>query len=202
MGSRIMHLIIADKIAEKLSLEDRTAFLLGGIAPDAVNSKESSHFFRGDHADYSRYVAYPEFLEKYSSIKDNPYILGYYTHLIADDLWLQGFYAPWLKNRIESDDTIATAYYNDFSLLNGKLLAYYGYKNELVELLKTSTDIINLEEVPEENIQNFIPYVLEDMDYNSRDINKSLKVFTLEQIIGYIETSVNKGVFYIKPLLT
>lgn len=86
--------------------------------------------------------------------------------------------------------------------MNGKLLAYYGYKNELVELLKTSTDIINLEEVPEENIQNFIPYVLEDMDYNSRDINKSLKVFTLEQIIGYIETSVNKGVFYIKPLLT
>ena len=46
------------------------------------------------------------------------------------------------------------------------------------------------------------PHVLEDMDYNSRDINKSLKVFTLEQIIGYIETSVNKGVFYIKPLLT
>ena len=109
---------------------------------------------------------------------------------------------PWLKNRIESDDTIANAYYNDFSLLNGKLLAYYGYKNELVESLNTSTDIINLDEVPEENIQNFIPYVLEDMDYNPRDINESLKVFTLEQVIGYIETSLNKGVFYIKPLLT
>ena len=185
-----------------MSLKNKTAFLLGGIAPDAVSSKESSHFFRGDHVDYSRYVAYQEFLEKYSSIKDNPYILGYYTHLIADDLWLQGFYVPWLKNRIESDDTIANAYYNDFSLLNGKLLAYYGYKNELVESLNTSTDIINLDEVPEENIQNFIPYVLEDMDYNPRDINESLKVFTLEQVIGYIETSVNKGVFYIKPLLT
>ena len=202
MGSRIMHLIIANKIAEKLSLKNKTAFLLGGIAPDAVNSKDSSHFFRGDHADYSRYVAYPDFLEKYSSIKDNPYILGYYTHLIADDLWLQGFYVPWLKNRIESDDTIAQAYYNDFSLLNGKLLAYYGYKNELVESLNTSIDIINLDEVPEGNIPKFIPYVLEDMDYNPRDINESLKVFTLEQVIGYIETSVNKGVFYIKPLLT
>lgn len=202
MGSRIMHLIIADKIAEKLSIKDRTAFLLGGIAPDAVNSKDSSHFFRGDHADFSRYVAYKEFIEKYSSSINNPYILGYYTHLIADDLWLQGFYVPWLKNRIESDDTIAKAYHNDFSLLNGKLLEYYGYKNELVKLLNMSTDIINLEEVPEENIQKFIPYILEDMDYDHHDIDENLKVFTLEQIIGYIETTVNKGVIYIKQLLT
>ena len=36
MGSRIMHLIIANRIAECLSIEDRTPFLLGSIAPDAV----------------------------------------------------------------------------------------------------------------------------------------------------------------------
>ena len=201
LGSRIMHLIIANRIAERLSIKDRTAFLLGGIAPDAINAKDSSHFFRGDHSNYSRHIDYQEFLNKYSSIKDSPYILGYYTHLIADDLWLQGFYVAWLKIRIESDDTIAKAYHNDFNLLNGKLLEYYGYEDEFGELLKMSSEVINLEEVPKENIQKFIQYVLEDIDYDQNDINEDLKVFNLEQIIGYIETSVDKGVIYIKPLV-
>lgn len=40
MGSRIMHVIIANGIAEKLSIHDKTSFLLGAVAPDAVHSKE------------------------------------------------------------------------------------------------------------------------------------------------------------------
>ena len=39
MGSRIMHVIIASGIAEKLSIHDKTSFLLGAVAPDAVHSK-------------------------------------------------------------------------------------------------------------------------------------------------------------------
>lgn len=39
MGSKIMHLVIANRIAECLSIEDRTSFLLGSIAPDAVSPK-------------------------------------------------------------------------------------------------------------------------------------------------------------------
>ena len=38
MGSRIMHVIIASGIAEKLSIHDKTS-LLGAVAPDAVHSK-------------------------------------------------------------------------------------------------------------------------------------------------------------------
>lgn len=42
MGSRIMHLMIANGIAEKLSIKDKTSFLIGGIAPDAVTPKDLS----------------------------------------------------------------------------------------------------------------------------------------------------------------
>ena len=51
MGSRIMHSIIGEKIAEVFSIEDKTSFLLGSIAPDAVFSHEEknlSHFFIGE----------------------------------------------------------------------------------------------------------------------------------------------------------
>lgn len=201
MGSRIMHLMIANRMADKLEMKDRTSFLLGGIAPDAVSSRETSHFFRGDHSDYTRHVDYHEFLKKYHSVKDSPYILGYYTHLIADDLWLQGFYLPWLKNRIETDESILEAYHNDFKLLNGKLLDYYGCLDELRELLMSPSKLPKLEEIPEGNLEKFLPFVLEDMDYNQSDLDEELTVFTLDQIVGYIETAVDKGVFHIKPLL-
>jgi hypothetical protein len=76
VGSRIMHLIIANIITDRLKIEDRTPFLLGSIAPDAVATKNESHFFMGEHQDYSRSVDYKGFLNKYSSQAESLYILG------------------------------------------------------------------------------------------------------------------------------
>lgn len=39
------------------------------------------------------------------------------------------------------------------------------------------------------------------MNYEVDAINEKMKVFSLEQIIGYIETSIDKGVVYIEHLL-
>ncbi|MDY0407972.1 hypothetical protein [Paracerasibacillus soli] len=49
MGSWMMHVIIANKVAGKLPNRDKKALLLGGIAPDAVHgqSKVLSIFMRG-----------------------------------------------------------------------------------------------------------------------------------------------------------
>ncbi len=202
MGSRIMHLVIAYKIAERLSIEDKTAFLLGGIAPDAVSPKDLSHFFIGEVQDYSRSIDYKGFLNKYSSQAENHYVLGYFTHLIADDIWLKGFYLPWLKNRMEVDKELLNLYHNDFRLLNGKLLEYYGFTDELRKTLSHIPVILDLQEVKSKDVEEFIPYVLGDMEYDKEVINEKLNVFTFNQIIGYIETSVDKGLLNIKAILT
>ncbi|QUW23587.1 hydrolase [Sporosarcina sp. Marseille-Q4063] len=202
MGSRIMHLVIANRIAECLSIEDRTAFLFGGIAPDAVRTKDSSHFFIGEVQDYSRSVDYKGFLHKYSSHVESHYILGYFTHLIADDIWLKGFYLPWLKNRIEANNETLNLYHNDFQLLNGKLLEHYGFTDELRKMLSSLPTILDLQEVKSKDVEKFIPYVLCDMEYDQEVINEQLNVFTFNQIVGYIETSVDNGLLNIKPLLT
>ncbi|MBS4173907.1 hydrolase [Bacillus sp. FJAT-49736] len=201
MGSRIMHLVIANRIAERLSIEDRLPFLIGGIAPDAVTPKESSHYFIGDVTDYSRSIDYGRFLHKYHSQVENLYVLGYYTHLIADDLWLKGFYLPWLKNRMESDKEIFHLYHNDFRLLNGKILEYYGLKDSLKTMLNYFPAIIDLQEVRCKDVEEFIPFVLEDMEYKKEVINKKLNVFTFNQIVGYIETSVDKSLLNIKHII-
>ncbi|WP_342773802.1 zinc dependent phospholipase C family protein [Cohnella pontilimi] len=89
-----MHLIIGNRIAQTLNIVDRTSFLLGCLAPDAVPTKNESHFYKGDHQNYTRYIDYRGFLDKYKSYSANLYVLGYYAHLIADDQWLKGFYMP------------------------------------------------------------------------------------------------------------
>lgn len=202
VGSRIMHLIIANRIAECLSLEDRTTFLFGGIAPDAPLNKNLSHFFTGDVQDYSRSIDYKGFIHKYSSQVESHYILGYFTHLIADDIWLKGFYLPWLKNRLEANNELFNLYHNDFQLLNGKLLEHYGFPDQLRKMLSLPHKILDLQETKSKDVEEFIPHVLADMEYDQGIINEKLNVFTFDQIIGYIETSVDKGVISIKSFIS
>jgi len=207
LGSRIMHLIIGNKIADSLSIEDKTSFLLGSIAPDAVFSYEEknlSHFLIGEVQDYSRSVDYKGFLHKYSSqVEDiNHYLLGYYTHLIADDIFLRGFNLSWLRNRMDADEGLYKLYHNDFRLLNGKLLEYYGFTDELKKQLSYFPTILDLEEVKSKDVEKFVPFALGDMEFDKGVINEQLNVFTFNQIIGYIETSVDLGLLNIKQTLT
>ncbi len=186
-----MHLVIANRIADNLSIKDKTSFLLGGIEADAVSPKDLSHFYKGDVNNYSRYIDYKEFIHKYSSNIDSHFIQGYYTHLIADDIWLKGFYLPWLKNRMEADKSIFNQYHNDFRLLNGRLLDYNGYTQQLSAAISKNGTIIETEEVKFDDIKKLVPYVIGYMDYGREELEQPLAVFTLEQIIGYIETSVD-----------
>jgi len=198
-----MHVIIANGIAEKLSIQDKTSFLLGGVAPDAVHSKiekVTSHFYAGTTKDYTRRIDYGSFIHKYKDYTESPFLLGYYTHLIADDNWLNGFFLSWLKNRIENDDTTAPMYYNDFKLLNAKLLHHYDKEHQLFSLLNQEAHIVDIEEVSKENVLAFRKYLFEDMLYPEQHLHEELQVFTFNQIIGYIETAIEKGVFYIDQL--
>lgn len=198
MGSRLMHLIIANKVANSLEIRNKTEFLLGGIAADATSDKETSHFYVGNHEDFTRRIDYEKFINKYEDIRERDYILGYYSHLIADEYWLSGFYLPWLKNRIEVNPEILHMYHKDFQQLNGKLIERYGSKDELINCLSQSANLIEIDEVLSENVLKLATYVIEDMNYKKDTIQTPLKVFTFEQIIGYIETSVKKSVFMIE----
>lgn len=93
MGSRIMHAIIANGIAEKLCIQDKTSFILGGVAPDAVHSAEEKelHILRWHNEKLYEKDSFQFFFQKYKAQMDSPFLLGYYTHLIADDNWLSGF---------------------------------------------------------------------------------------------------------------
>lgn len=200
MGSRLMHAIIANKIAERCHILDRNSFVLGGLAPDAVSPKDLSHYYEGSIDDYTRRINSENFLHKYREMYQ-PYILGYYTHLLADQLWLSGFYFPWLKKWMESDPSIHALYHEDFRMLNTWLIDYYGVRNQLFDVLESGGRIEDLEEVSAEEVIAFLPSALEDLS-ERRDKKQELHVFSFEQIIGYIETSVDQGVQAIQRIRT
>lgn len=198
MGSRVMHTIIALKVAEALQIENKTEFLLGGIAADATSDKEASHFYTGLHEDYTRSIDYELFWEKYKARVDHDYILGYYAHLIADDIWLTGFYLPWLKNRMEANPELQTLYHQDFRLLNGKLAHYYGVKEVLTNAFEQQVELFDIDEVKASNTWNLAQYVIEDFNDIEQSLDQPLHVFTFAQIVGYIETSIQKSVYKIQ----
>jgi len=194
-----MHVIIANGIAEKLSIHDKTSFLLGAVAPDAVHSKKekgTSHFYAGTTKNYTRRIDYDSFFHKYESHINSPFILGYYTHLIADDNWLSGFFLPWLKNRIENDETIAPLYYNDFKLLNAKLLHHYDQEQQLFSLLNQEAHIVDIEEVSKENVLAFRKYLFEDMLYP-----KTYKYLRLTKSLAILRQRLKKEYFLLNNSL-
>lgn len=196
MGSRLMHTIIAYEIASRLQIEDVGSFLLGAIAPDAVSPKDLSHFYKGETGDYTRSIDYKAFLQKYQDHQNIAFIHGYYTHLVADEIWLTGFFLPWLKNRMEIDSSILERYHNDFKLLNAKLMHHYNIEGDRLKESYFKGQAENLDEVSTEQVSNFLPYVEQDM--KSALSEDPLQVFTMEMMIGYVETSIDKGCQAIK----
>lgn len=196
MGSRIMHLIIAKQIAERINVQDKHAFFIGGVAPDAVYPKGKSHFFIGHEKDYTTTVEFEKFLDKYPR---TDYVLGYYTHLIADYVWLKGFYQGWLRNRMVADDTLYERYHGDFRLLNAKLLHHYQIDERILDNLNYE-GVHDLEEVKVEDVKSFFPYVKEDMNYPKEHLDEELKVFTFFQMVGYVETCIERGLLKLQEL--
>lgn len=58
-----------------------------------------------------------------------------------------------------------------------------------------------MDEVKARDVENFIPYVLGDTEYGEEVRDSKLNVFTFDQIIGYIETSVDLGVLKLGQIL-
>ena len=99
MATWITHLMIADRVLEKIPGLDRHSFCVGNIAPDCnvenedwtqfVPSREITHWMSYDRkvaADCERF--YEEYIEsrrnQIEKEKELSFLLGYYAHLVAD----------------------------------------------------------------------------------------------------------------------
>lgn len=110
MSSLKMHIAISLQIQKHFNFSD--AFLLGAILPDMfktiLNDKAITHFLINDC------IVLEDFINSQNTIEDE-LILGYYAHLIEDNIW----YEEYMKKKYRlypeyTDDKI----YNDYAFVD------------------------------------------------------------------------------------
>ncbi|ANU18442.1 hypothetical protein BBI11_15970 [Planococcus maritimus] len=198
MGSRMMHLIIARHVAEKIEIFDRPRFLLGGIAPDAVHGRElktKSHYYEGSVEDGTRRVNFENFIQKYRGEMRDSFTLGYVVHLVADDVWMTDIYFKKdMKHRIDADPSVLEKWHSDFRKLNGMLIDLFDCAGLGRELAGADFPDTLIEEIEINNLREFTEEMLGDFKSSQAFTGEDLEIYSVEEITGYIKFAAEQAV--------
>ncbi|SEC03846.1 zinc dependent phospholipase C family protein [Paenibacillus sp. GP183] len=204
MGSRLMHLIIGEIVASSLDvIKNKRDFLIGSIAPDAAFSFERkvfTHYFEGDVDKRTRQVNYQRYIDTYLSDINDDYSLGYLTHLISDNAWMEYIYYPYeLKQKQDLDPTFLQRWYSDFRKMNTKLLCHYnmGYLKNWLEIDALPREI---DDITQDDLQKFIEVMYEDFEIIEQNKYCELEVYNFDDIIEYINLSKSKAIAVIEEI--
>lgn len=192
MGSRIMHYCIASLLADKLKPEPRSDFLLGGIAPDIHGlmgvPKGKTHFKDVDETGKNR-INLDRFLRTYETRLAEPFYLGYFCHLISDQVWLDFYLEKVAYSSRGQWQADLEKSYRDFQRLNGRIIKQYGLTNEPLTIPAFEIDGY---------AKNHLPTLIAELEADfQHDITLSrepLEVYADDdsEIIQYIEQSVSR----------
>lgn len=134
MPSSTIHICVALKIARKKKLKNE--FIIGNIAPDSWRnnneiSRKKSHFS-------NRNEDYIAFFKKYKKNINNPFVLGYLTHLMTDFYYrnytndiiynINGKKALLLLDGTYLKDDISLILHKNKTRLSNQLTSYFNLK--------------------------------------------------------------------------
>lgn len=187
MGSQLMHAAIATLLMAKYHQLD-TTFLVGNEAPDVdkINqmTKDETHYLVPSNRG-TRRVDLQAFLQEHPETLSDSFTLGYYTHLLAGEVWLTDVF---MKVVPPQDDprrpAVLERYYEDFKKLNPYLVHKYG----LQPLPSTTTEAVPADFADKACVEKLI------QDYNADFTGETIgdfEVLSITQIDVYIANVVN-----------
>ncbi|BFT70083.1 zinc dependent phospholipase C family protein [Paenibacillus sp. P36] len=200
MGSRIMHYCISSLLADRLGIENRNEFMLGGIAPDIHGlmgvAKGVTHFKDIDVSGKSR-INYFRFYDTYKDNMNKPFYLGYLCHLISNVVWLElylkivGFASP---QQLKEKGLVA---YRDFERLNGRIIKQYSLKLHQHVLPTVNIDGYNSQYLPA-----LLNLLRKDFTIDEVLMNEALELFNNNnfEIIDYINKSVDESMVFLSNM--
>lgn len=139
MPSRMIHYLIAEKVAEKIYIEDLNRFKIGSLCPDMSwredGSKNRTHFFEihGEKKGGNWMTFMAQYEEKMA--QDDLY-LGILCHLITDMIWFHEVMETQIRSKVKLKEERQAKYqegYQDFHRLNYILREEFGLVYELEE---------------------------------------------------------------------
>ena len=158
MAGTIMHLVIADRLLDRLNIENPALFYCGNLAPDAIMARENyvrdmkthTHFKDGlknyEFRIKSNQEAYRKKLLDFAKFflkRDDPHYelyLGYIVHILVDELYLLEYYEEFLvelekKNIPPTDETFGRAFVADVDRVDWELVRSYQFRYPMPEIL-------------------------------------------------------------------
>ncbi len=99
MPGYVIHMAAASRLLEEKGETNSSfidAFLLGNIIPDAMarDAKKESHFWDEEtYKNLNRIPDLEDFMSEYGDSLDDPFVLGYYTHLLLDNLFVKEYWS-------------------------------------------------------------------------------------------------------------
>lgn len=222
MPGYVIHMAVASSILGEKGITNssfQNAFLLGNIIPDAMarDAKRESHFWDDDtYKDFNRIPNIDNFLEKYKDILDNPFVLGYYTHLLLDNLFVKEYWSEHFilldENYTEENDYHKVKYISlskDGRIYPRELFfsddMYYGDYDRIYPYIFDRYPFVKINSIEQTDLivdeirKNYNEKCLVDMInkannlYDTKEIlaRKQLKVFELEHIYALMDKVVS-----------
>lgn len=212
MGSIVMHLCASNE-ANKILKCDSNRFLIGSIAPDihkiATGSRRDSHYIKDVYINEKKYQLpdLDNFLEEnINKMKQDDFYKGYYSHLIADEIWYKEITDRFIDRLSDDQTEIKLVGYNDF-------IPYEKYRKDIYEdynsinsflIQKYNIDVDYLYNVAVLGIkQADLQKLLENTTgkNNTKDIKKlKLNILNIYDILEWIEKSKDEIINRIKEI--
>ena len=139
MPSRMIHYLIAEKVAEQVKIKDINRFKIGSLCPDMSRhddgTKNITHYFE-IHGN-KKGGNWLRFVEEYGEqMKQDDLYLGILCHLITDMIWFHEIMETQIRSKVKSKEERQEKYqhgYLDFQKLNYILREKFDLRYELKE---------------------------------------------------------------------
>lgn len=189
MGSRIIHYCVGNEILKRVKLDEHQ-FILGNLAPDVYSPELGgslvSHFRIPEEIMEYECVDLERFKSKYEHQITNDFVLGYYCHLITDNLWLKDAYKKYGHLGLDERNQAVKLVYKDYWVLNTMLIDKFSLN--LVSFQTTGHILV------EEIDATFLNELVESLgnDFSKKSDTWELKELNYDEILQFIDAAANE----------
>lgn len=217
MAGTVMHLVIADKLLDKLNIQNPALFYCGNLAPDAIMARENYHREMKNHTHFKDGIGLEmhRFREKeifdsymvklmdfYKSIfGDEPdeyyeLYLGYIVHILTDELYLLSYYSDFLDLLDEMgkeyfDEEFCRGYIADVDLVDWELVRTYRFRYDMPDILLSENDYEIPGWITRDELMDSKSFII-DKNFINQHERVPLNVTTYQKNYDFINLCVRK----------
>ena len=199
MPSRMIHYLIAEKVAEQVKIKDCNRFKIGSLCPDMSlhtdDSKHQTHYveIHGEKKGGNWLRFAKEYKEQ---MKQDDLYLGILSHLITDMIWFHEIMETQIRSQVKTKEERQAKYnqgYVDFHKLNYLLREEYDLRYELKE--DRNIDLVGIHP---ELYDDVFDGLFKDFFFEPRAEKKELTIYSYDITIKCIELCITECVAAIK----